>query len=200
MMKISTNQRSLLQRIKYIDDISAKNTQILVTAFGQAKLASERVNDAKHLKILAENAQKQASDILQSLLSIESHLAPEDRLGHPEFTERWPALDVLYQREQTKPPHEAITTPERSALDPPKVTVCEETGIGFAELARVPSATISTPISGSPDKSEVIDLLKTISKSLQPSEHAPITVESNKGSSSKAKSEPDEISKVDVQE
>ncbi|KAL0092190.1 hypothetical protein J3Q64DRAFT_1717810 [Phycomyces blakesleeanus] len=184
MMKISNDQRSLLQRIKYVDDLSAKNTQILVAAYGQAKLASERLNDAKNLKAQAEHAQKQTSNIFQALLSIENHLSPEDRFGHPEFTKRWPELDLLHQREtRIKPPHEVIANQERSAIDLPKVTtttatditdtsVPDELGITFAEMTRIPSATIITPTSSSQDKSDVVGLLRTISNSLHTSEQS----------------------------
>lgn len=47
------NQRILLRRIAYVDELSSQSAQVLSSAFNQAQTASDRVSEGKKKK--AEN-------------------------------------------------------------------------------------------------------------------------------------------------
>ncbi|KAG0165803.1 hypothetical protein DFQ28_000741 [Apophysomyces sp. BC1034] len=117
MSEISREQKVLLQRIKYVDDLSLRMTQALTTALNQARTASERLNEATSLKVQAQQTQTYAAGIFDTLRQIERHLDPEDRIGHTAFAQKWPELDQLHQRVMRARP--VMNKAARSTIDPP---------------------------------------------------------------------------------
>ncbi|KAF7723241.1 hypothetical protein EC973_002179 [Apophysomyces ossiformis] len=107
----------LLQRIKYVDDLSLRATQALSTALSQARTASERLNEVHNLKSQAQQTNQYAMNIFDVLCQLERHLDPEDRIGHSALAERWPELDQLHQRIIGARP--MMNKATRSTLDPP---------------------------------------------------------------------------------
>ncbi|KAI8369529.1 uncharacterized protein BYT42DRAFT_584779 [Radiomyces spectabilis] len=184
MGKISQDQTLLLQRIKYVDELSLKVAQAMVTAVNQAKLASERLNEVNHIKKQAERVRKRTIHIFEILSQIDHHLDPEDRVGHPAFAARWPDLDTLYQRSlRTRPPLQIMGKREVSAVGMPTVTVSsdsvavwgaseeaklnEEQPTSSATATGVAASSGSETVSATPALERLRDLSRSISITAQ---------------------------------
>ncbi|KAI8343672.1 hypothetical protein BC941DRAFT_411980, partial [Chlamydoabsidia padenii] len=141
MAQINLNQRRLLQQIKHVDEIGLKTNQVMTMALHQSKMASERLNEAKHIKRLAKETRSSATFIFESLQRIQHLFDPEDRVGHPDFEKRWPVLHSLHQRAIThtgRPPTLLNSSSSTTALnmDDGK-TLAASTTISLTNIASV---------------------------------------------------------------
>ncbi|KAG2237517.1 hypothetical protein INT48_005553 [Thamnidium elegans] len=110
MIRLNNEQRILLRRIVYVDELSSTSAQIVSTAFNQAKIASERFSEVTLLKEQATKTQAFAINIFKSLTALEKYLDPEDRI---EASDKWPELKELRNRasKSTPTPFDRITKP-----------------------------------------------------------------------------------------
>ncbi|CAO3627990.1 unnamed protein product [Mucor fragilis] len=96
MSHINLEQRILLKRIAYVDELSTASAQTMTAAFNQAKLAADKVSEAALIKAQAERAQHHAIDIFKALSKLEQYLDPEDRiLATNDINTKWPILNQL---------------------------------------------------------------------------------------------------------
>ncbi|KAG2202368.1 hypothetical protein INT47_008839 [Mucor saturninus] len=97
MTRVNNEQRILLRRIAYVDELSTQSAQVITSAFNQAQSASNRISEATLIKEQAEKTQAYAINIFKSLTALEKYLDPEDIIGNDENT-RWPELSELRHR------------------------------------------------------------------------------------------------------
>ncbi|KAG1121725.1 hypothetical protein G6F42_012151 [Rhizopus arrhizus] len=96
MSHINLEQRILLKRITYVDELSTASAQTMAAAFNQAKLAADKVSEAVMIKEQAEKAQNYTIDIFKALSKLEQYLDPEDRiLATNDINSKWPVLNQL---------------------------------------------------------------------------------------------------------
>ncbi|KAL7319572.1 hypothetical protein PS15m_002699 [Mucor circinelloides] len=96
MSHINLEQRILLKRITYVDELSTASAQTMAAAFNQAKLAADKVSEVVVIKEQAEKAQNYTIDIFKALSKLEQYLDPEDRiLATNDINSKWPVLNQL---------------------------------------------------------------------------------------------------------
>ncbi|KAF1799001.1 hypothetical protein V8B55DRAFT_1520461 [Mucor lusitanicus] len=96
MSHINLEQRILLKRIAYVDELSTASAQTMTAAFNQAKLAADKVSEAAIIKEQADRAQHHTIDIFKALSKLEQYLDPEDRvLVTNDIDSKWPVLNQL---------------------------------------------------------------------------------------------------------
>ncbi|KAI8637764.1 hypothetical protein BD408DRAFT_424033 [Parasitella parasitica] len=96
MSHIHLEQRILLKRIAYVDELSTTASQTMAAAFSQAKLAADRVSQVIVIKGQAEKAHGHAVDIFKALTKLEQYLDPQDRiLATEDVGSKWPVLHQL---------------------------------------------------------------------------------------------------------
>ncbi|KAI9309688.1 hypothetical protein BJ944DRAFT_79 [Cunninghamella echinulata] len=177
MSKINEEQKRLLNRIKYVDNLGLKSSQIVSITLNQSKLVSERLNEAKQVKEHAKKTRQYATSIFESLQKLEQFLDPEDRVKHPEFTKKWPALNSLYERASNQHIQPALLTRTNSSFNQKSTIATTKTTttststtntISFEE-----STTLSTlPTTSSTSISTSSSALLSASESLSASVHS----------------------------
>ncbi|KAL9556449.1 hypothetical protein MBANPS3_001881 [Mucor bainieri] len=96
MSHINLEQRILLRRIAYVDELSTTSSQTMMAAFNQARLAADRVSEAAIIKEQAEKVQHHTIAIFKALSKLEQYLDPEDRiLATNDINSKWPILNQL---------------------------------------------------------------------------------------------------------
>ncbi|CEP15082.1 hypothetical protein [Parasitella parasitica] len=96
MLHINLEQRILLKRIAYVDELSTTASQTMSAAFSQAKLAADRVSEVVAIKEQAEKAHSHIIDIFRALTKLEQYLDPQDRILAAEPVDsQWPVLQQL---------------------------------------------------------------------------------------------------------
>ncbi|KAI8047854.1 uncharacterized protein B0P05DRAFT_565305 [Gilbertella persicaria] len=95
MSHIHMEQRILLKRIAYADELSSMAVQTMTVALNQAKLVSEKIAEAPIMKQQAIQIQNHATHIFKALSALEEHLDPEDRISAEIRATRWPELNQL---------------------------------------------------------------------------------------------------------
>ncbi|KAI9271162.1 hypothetical protein EDC94DRAFT_555542 [Helicostylum pulchrum] len=108
MIRLNNEQRILLRRIIYVDELSSTSAQIVSAAFNQAKIVSERLSEATLLKVQATKTQAHAINLFKSLTALEKYLDPEDRM---DACDQWPELKELRHRASKHTPFDRITKP-----------------------------------------------------------------------------------------
>ncbi|KAK4516209.1 uncharacterized protein ATC70_011178 [Mucor velutinosus] len=99
MSHINLEQRILMKRIAYVDELSTTSAQTMKAAFNQAKLAADKVSEAAIIKEQAEKARNCMIDIFKALSKLEQNLDPEDRiLATKDINSKWPILNQLRTR------------------------------------------------------------------------------------------------------
>ncbi|CAO3607756.1 unnamed protein product [Cunninghamella blakesleeana] len=154
MSKVNEDQKRLLNRIKYIDGLSLKSSQIITTTLNQSKLVCERLNEAKQVKEHAKKTRQYATSIFESLQKLEQTLDPEDRVGHPEFVKKWPALNSLYERVSNQQyPQPIILTRTNSGLNQKSTIATTKTTmntvVSFDDPTTIATTTMTNTITSS---------------------------------------------------
>ncbi|KAI7908079.1 uncharacterized protein BX663DRAFT_19712 [Cokeromyces recurvatus] len=105
MLHLNMEQKVLLKRIAYVDELSLTNFQKMVASLQQARLVADKIPEALIIKKQAEKAKSQAIKIFKSLSVIEEYIEPEDRILLKNKT-KWPELSELREQaiKQTQQP------------------------------------------------------------------------------------------------
>ncbi|CAO3639086.1 unnamed protein product [Mucor hiemalis] len=111
MKHVNNEQRILLRRITYVDELSNYSAKTISSAFNQAKIVSEKVSEVTILKEQASKSQEYAISIFKSLSALEKYLDPEDKIQITEDSSvKWPELSQLRSRalKISHPPFERL--------------------------------------------------------------------------------------------
>ncbi|CAO3701490.1 unnamed protein product [Rhizopus stolonifer] len=119
MMSVNMEQRTLLRRIKQVDELSLSISQSMVFSLNQKKLVSEKLSEVVTIKERANTIQQQTAQVFKALSNIEKYLDPEDRITNYE---RWPHLNELYQN-CTKKSSSSIESLIKSNSSEPSITL-----------------------------------------------------------------------------
>ncbi|KAL1927810.1 hypothetical protein VTP01DRAFT_3631 [Rhizomucor pusillus] len=97
-------QMQMLKSMQHADNLAHGLARAVTVTSNQARTISEKQSEVEKLKQQSEQLECYASDIFQTLQSIDKRLkATQDRTGSASFSARWPELDkLLYKR--NRPP------------------------------------------------------------------------------------------------
>ncbi|CAO3649361.1 unnamed protein product [Cunninghamella echinulata] len=179
MSKINEDQKRLLNRIKYVDNLGLKSSQMVTVTLNQSKLVSERLNEAKQVKEYAKKTRQYATSIFESLQKLEQFLDPEDRVGHPEFIKKWPALNSLYEHASNQHIQPVLLTRtnssfnQKSTIATTKTTTTSTSTTTTNTISFDESTTLSTlPTTSSTSTSTSSSALLSASESFSASAHS----------------------------
>ncbi|KAI8986567.1 hypothetical protein BDB01DRAFT_614966 [Pilobolus umbonatus] len=99
MQLINAEQKIILRRIKYVDNITYTASQTIISAFNLAKTTSDKVAEASVIREQTKQIKERTISILKSLSSIEEYLDPDDR-NQLKTDDRWAVLNELRSKNQ----------------------------------------------------------------------------------------------------
>lgn len=97
------------------------------------------------MKEHAKKTRQYVTSIFESLQKLEQILDPEDRVGHPEFVKKWPALNSLYGRVSNQQyPQPIILTRTNSGLNQKSTIATTKTTMNTVVSFDEPTITTTT--------------------------------------------------------